>query len=359
MTKAQRARGVGLWILLMLCGGFARADDACRPLTLITTVNLVHRDGDQHVFVPVTINGKNRFMLLDTGGASTEVTSQAVADLGLPYERIRYSEVNLSGEESHQAAEVDSFSIGQLTTKSVEFVVAPERYLFIDEPQYVGIIAPNVLKNYDVDIDFGTNKLSLLSPDHCEGKVIYWPASAVAVIPMHVQKSGHILIPVQLDGKEIYAVLDTGAPVTTLMMPIAESDFGLKMGAPDTPRSAEMPDRPSSATYQHKFSSLNFGGIAVSNLNVSILPDFIKNKIDTPGLGSRLGGSGSHEEAPDMLIGLNVLRHLHVYIAYKEQKLYITAADPMMSTPVASGTTPSGLPNATHLRIPQDRGSGF
>ena len=356
MGRAQRARGVGLWALLILGGGFAggsaRAEE-CKPLTLITTVDLVHRDGDQHIFVPVTINGKNRFMLLDTGGAKSEVTSQAVADLGLPYERIRYSEVNLSGEELNQAADVDSFSIGQLTTKSVEFIVAPERYLFVDEPQYVGIIAPNVLKNYDVDIDFGANKLSLLSPDHCEGKVIYWPASAVAVVPMRVQKSGHILFRVQLDGKEVDAVLDTGAPVTTLMMPIAEGDFGLKMGSPDTPHIADMVDRPGAATYEHKFSSLNFGGIAVSNLSVSILPDFIKNKIGTPGLGSRLGGSVAHEDVPDMLIGLNVLRHLHVYIAYKEQKLYITSADPTPSTPIANGA----MPNATHLRI--DRRSGL
>ena len=27
-----------------------------------------------------------------------------------------------------------------------------------------------------------------------------------------------------------------------------------------------------------------------------------------------------------MLIGMNVLRHLHIYIAYKEQKIYITPA---------------------------------
>jgi hypothetical protein len=27
-----------------------------------------------------------------------------------------------------------------------------------------------------------------------------------------------------------------------------------------------------------------------------------------------------------MLIGMNVLRHLHIYVAYKEQKIYITPA---------------------------------
>ena len=336
----------------------ARADDDCRPLTLITQVELKRRDGDPHVFVPVIINGKDRLMLLDTGGWNSEVTAQAAADLGLPYVSIRYSEVNLAGEESHQAANVDSFRIGQLTTKSVEFVVAPEKVLFHDEPQYAGILAPNILKNYDVDIDFGGSKLSLLSPDHCEGKVIYWPASTVAVIPIRVLRSGHILVPVKLDGKDVNAILDTGAYTTTLMMPVAEDEFGLTMGSPDTPKAAEMPDKPGAATYEHKFASLSFGGVAVSNLSVAILPDFLRNKGGAPQLGSRLGESNNHEQEPDMLIGMNVLRHLHIYIAYKEQKLYITSADGPQETPVANGTTNGASPYSTHLRLTEERRSG-
>jgi len=332
-----------------------RAAEDCHPLTLITSVNLVRREVDAHVYVPVAINGHQK-LLLDTGGWDTEVTSQAAADLGLPYVSIRYSEVNLAGEESHQAASVDTFSIGQLTTKSVEFVVAPERDLFRDEPEYVGILAPNILKNYDIDIDFGNNKLSILSPDHCEGKVVYWPASAVAIVPMRVLRSGHILLPVKLDGKELNAILDTGTVTTTLMMPIAEGDFGLKMGAPDTPKSSEMLNKPGVGIYEHKFASLNFGGVSVSNLTVAILPDFLRNKSGGPQLGSRLSGGSVHEQVPDMLIGMDVLRHLHVYIAYQEQKLYITSSDGQV--PVANGTAPDTSPYTTHLRLTEERRSG-
>ena len=355
----RRALAAFAFSCLAVAGQGAVAADDCKPLTLITSVDLLRRDGDPHVFVPVTINGHQRLMLLDTGGWSTEVTSQAAADLGLPYVSIRYSEVNLAGEESHQAADVDSFSIGQLTTKSVEFVVAPERYLFHDEPQYVGILAPNILKNYDVDIDFGGNKLSLLSPDHCEGKVIYWPASAVAVVPMRVLRSGHILVPVKLDGRDVSAILDTGTSTTTLMLPVAEDEFGLKMGSADTPKAYEMPDRPGTAIYEHKFVSLNFGGVSVSNLSVAILPDFLRNKAGGPQLGSRLGSSAAHEQVPDMLIGMNVLRHLHVYIAYREQKLYITQVDGAQDIPVANGTTPNTSPYSTHLRLTEERRSGL
>jgi predicted aspartyl protease len=358
MASMARVLAVAFAVFsLGLCGS-ALADDDCHPLTLITQVQLLRREGDPHVFVPVTINGKERMMLLDTGGANSEVTSQAAADLGLPYVSIRYSLVDLEGEESHQAASVDSFAIGQLTTKSVEFVVSPEKYLFHDEPQYVGILGPNILKNYDVDIDFGGNKLSLISPDHCDGKVIYWPASTVAVVPIRVLRSGHILVPVQLDGKDVDAVLDTGASSTVLMMPVAEDKFGLKMGASGTLKASEMPDKPGVSTYEHKFASLNFGGVTVNNLSVSIIPDFLRNKSIAPPLGTRIGNIPSHEHEPDMLIGMNVLKHLHVYIAYQEEKLYITPADDGQSIPVANGTSPDASPYSTHLRLTEARRAG-
>jgi hypothetical protein len=30
---------------------------------------------------------------------------------------------------------------------------------------------------------------------------------------------------------------------------------------------------------------------------------------------------------PDLLVGMDVLKHLHLYIAYQERKLYITPPD--------------------------------
>ncbi|HUO03020.1 MAG TPA: hypothetical protein VMU31_09590, partial [Rhizomicrobium sp.] len=41
--------------------------------------------------------------------------------------------------------------------------------------------------------------------------------------------------------------------------------------------------------------------------------------------GSRLFQSGS-VSVPDVIIGMDVLRHLHIYFAAKEKRLYITDA---------------------------------
>ena len=324
-------------------GTQAFAEDACHPLTLLTSVDLVRRDRDSRMYVPVSLQGKEKLMLLDTGGAVSEITSQVADELGLQRRMLGFVEVNISGETSNQAADVSNFTIGQLTTKSIELVVSPFEALFNGDTRYAGLIAPNILRQYDVDIDFGAPKLSLLSQDHCDGKVIYWPANAVAVVPMRVLKSGHIIVSLQLDGKPVTAELDTGASMSTLTLPVAESDYGLKMGSPDTPYLSEMADKPGAAIYHHRFKSLDFDGVAVGNLDVAILPDFLKDKYKQgPEIGSRLGDSRTDGEFADMLLGMNVLKHLHVYIAYKEQKLYITPASaPSVATKETGAATPA------------------
>jgi hypothetical protein len=47
-----------------------------------------------------------------------------------------------------------------------------------------------------------------------------------------------------------------------------------------------------------------------------------------------------------MLIGMNILRHFHLYIAYREQRLYVT---PTQSVPVLPPTAEAPA-NNLHLR---------
>jgi len=224
-------------------------------------------------------------------------------------------------------------------------MVAPNDDMFGDDKTVAGILGPNILHAYDLDLDFGNNKLNLMSQDHCEGKVIYWSASAVAMVPMRVAKSWHIVVPVTLDGHQYNAMLDTGAFNTTLNFTIAESDFGLKPGSPDMKPVANLGDRDSNQIYSHIFKSLAFEGISISNPNVTIIADLMKGPISKPPpIGTRLPENDEAQGLPDMLVGMDVLRHFHIYIAYKEQRLYITPADapqPTVASQVSATPTPA------------------
>ncbi len=47
-----------------------------------------------------------------------------------------------------------------------------------------------------------------------------------------------------------------------------------------------------------------------------------------------------------MLLGMNILRHFHIYIAYKENRVYITPASPSAAAPASPA--PTAATSATH-----------
>lgn len=62
--------------------------------------------------------------------------------------------------------------------------------------------------------------------------------------------------------------------------------------------------------YRYPFQSLTFQGITVQNPDVAIT---VQDRPDA--------------SAPKFLIGIGVLRQLHMYISYKDQMLYVTQAE--------------------------------
>ena len=310
----------------------AQADD-CGSLNLLTSVDLVPNSDHTAEFIPVTIEDKQKLMLLDTGGAFSEITPQAADEFGFSRGHASYEQYNVSGEHSSDFVRAP-LKIGTLKADEFKLIVAPDA--LFDDPKIAGIIGPDILTRADIDVDFGTDKLNLISSDH-------WPASAVAVVPMTLIWNGHIVIPVKLDGHMERAILDTGASNTTLVQLTAESTYGLKMGSPDAPEDGALQGRPNLHTYHHAFKTLEFEGIAVSNPQVELIPDpdwWIGSESAAPTVGSHLPSLHRNESGVTMLIGMNVLRHFHLYIAYKESKLYITPAG-QAPTQDASATQPA------------------
>ena len=51
---------------------------------------------------------------------------------------------------------------------------------------YDGLLSTDLFVDADLDMDFGARRLTAFSTDHCEGRVIYWPADAIAIVPVAV-----------------------------------------------------------------------------------------------------------------------------------------------------------------------------
>jgi predicted aspartyl protease len=291
-------RATSLVILaLMALAGSARADNGCNLFRLAQVPMEVGESGLPTV--PMTINGHSVKMLVDTGGVQTDIVMHKAVEFNLDLRRDRFRRmVQYGGAVIDQFVTVDEVALDQLTTKGMPFAVSPDDALL---PEFDGTLAPNVLTQYDVDFDFGNGQFSLFSPKHCEGKVVYWTAEGYSEVPFAADLSGHILVPVLLDGKVIMAGLDTGAQKSTLSLETAMATFGFKK-----------PGDEEDGIYTYPFQTLTMRGVTVRNPNVLLVPDSLSKIV-------KHGG-------PQMILGMTALRQLHLYIAYKERKLYITAA---------------------------------
>jgi hypothetical protein len=269
-------------------------------------------------------------MLVDTGGFFSEITPSAVDELRLGTHHVGLQLIGVAGDTTNVVARAP-FVIGNLHADNMDLMVMPPVHRFApDVTDAAGILAPNLLRSYDVDLDFGGRKFNLLSQDHCDGKVVYWPADAVAVVPFAINSDGHIIVPVTVDGHKFSAMLDTGATNTVFNLEVAKSAFSLTLGNAETPVRGDVAGAPGSTTYTHRFAALSLEGISVANPTVELLPDLMRNKRmdpkDSLEGGTRLPDPSRAVGLGDMILGMDILHHLHVYIAYKEEKLYITPA---------------------------------
>jgi hypothetical protein len=294
----------------MLIVGTLPAAAADCTLKMVTSVDTV-RGPSGVMLVPITIAGSKRLLLLDTAGFLSELTPNTVYELGLSPHHVGAFQFDQSGNAIDQVVNPHDVSLGQMQTDSLEFMVAKSE-IGPTNSNVSGLLGPNILSAYDLDLNFPNNKFQLMSQDHCPGQVVYWPHSAIAAIPIHVTADNHVVFPVELDGRHLKAILDTGRAQTSLTVHAAQSVLGLSGSGP------------------HRFNTLSFEGIAVNNPEVSMLSDETRNHM----LTNAYSGANP-EDLPDLLLGMSVLRHLHIYVAYKENKLYVTAGG---AAPQGGGT---------------------
>ena len=256
-----------------------------------------------HVTIPASVNGKDATLGIDTGGPFSSLTLAAAHRLG---------------NVGHR----DDLRIGDFELDRV-YMAWMESFPGVD-----GLIAPDVLDKYDAEFDFGDNIFRLFQPHPCANDAVYWTGS-YTVIPFTLTREGHVRVPVTLDGQNIYAILDTGAPISVLSMQDASRMFGLDPDsanikaartvsglwsnlhlAPYTSGIWNTPSKTVSA-YTYPFKTMTMGGMSLTDPPIELIQgrNFLGN------------------DFASLLLGNDVLSHFHLIIAYREQKLYVTDAE--------------------------------
>jgi Aspartyl protease len=279
--------------------------------------------------VPVMLNGSPRQLLFSNAGGRSALTRSAAESLGLHVNTGGFKLLADNGNVSRAYVTLDSFVMGGVEAKDMKMMISP--LAKIGNTGTDGTLADDIMIAYDEEMDFANKKVLYFLPDHCEGDVVHWTNLSSAVMPFRRSLPGsnmtydtHIRFDVMLDGKDVLALLSTGTPRTRISARVANAEFDVNENTPGTVPMGELAGR---KVVSYAFKTISFGNISVSNPQIVVLPDVIglndpNNDFRTDDRSKRV----DDDIGADMIIGMDVLKKLHIYVATKEQNLYVTAA---------------------------------
>jgi hypothetical protein len=308
----------------------------------VTTIQMIRAPGANADLVPVTINGVPKNFLFDTGGDRTQIERGVAEELHLPVSANGIPLYSVTGTQSREQAQAGQFALGGITLFNALLHLSPNTDLASTAD---GILAPDLLQAYNVDVDFGSDLLTLFCPGAEK-------AVDAASVPM-VRDGLHIVMPVTLDGHEIMALVDTGSTNTALRMDVAQRVYGLTIGAENTPERGLLNDDESLKTYEHVFGALSFGGVTIQAPNLTIFPDALdRNEPRNERLANRVKANRQPVTAPEMILGMDAMRGLHLVFAFREQRIYLA---PAVAKSIRPEDMPGGMLRAAYKRFAADR----
>ena len=161
-------------------------------------------------------------MVLDLGAQTSVLSERLVDRLHLPRDPTALPTISgVGGSNMRWAANVGRVAFGGVVLEDKRMEVAPIA-MGAGQQALDGALGLDVLRRYDVDWDLPHGRVTFYAPSGCDGPPAQWPA-AVAVPLHHPSASGRdagtprlLLIPVLVDGREVTALLDTGAGVSLI-----------------------------------------------------------------------------------------------------------------------------------------------
>jgi hypothetical protein len=279
-----------------------------------------------HLIVPVTIQGTDVFMLLNTISPFSSITEIAANRLGLQIHQMPFG-VNVSSgaKKIENVAAAKGLSLGYAHFNNAELLIIPNDFIgpSPDDMQVVGFLGMDVFTKIDVELDLSKRKMKLFSQDRCKGHtVVYW-SKAYDSVPIRLGRLGEIYFPMELGGKKIETTLATGNASTSLYSDASRKLFNFDSHSPDVQNETDAAGR---TTAYYRVMNLTGEGLQVINARIKI----IDPSLNTPcqfavrsGVAAYEGCFGVHP----LELGRNVLTKLRIYIATKEKVLYFTSAD--------------------------------
>jgi len=303
-TSLHRLAACAAILLSIISPAFGKSKCNTNPVASLE----MHTGRSGIVFVSSQIGEKLVNLLIDTGGSRSMLKKSTIDTLSLPAQAVVGKRTFVIGGtfiESYVTAH--DIKLGDIKTAQMDFLVIPDSRV---PPGIDGTLAPDMLRAYDAEFDFAGDKFNLYLQNSC--MPVEWTTTPHVEIPFKLDGDGHITLTVQLDGKDVSTSLDTGSSLSILRLESAEATFGFDDRSPLLTRAGQTA---LARVYKYPFRLLQFGDVGVGTVAIPNPELALMSRADT---GMIYG--------PDLILGMGVLRNLHMYINYKQQKIYATRA---------------------------------
>jgi predicted aspartyl protease len=277
------------------------------------------------------INGHPVKILIDTGSAVSSVWESAISGLGLQPEELPNPNVKLfgaGGEARVRLTPVNELEVGAFKARKLKLAVLGSGGSKHDEDMLLG---NDFFSHMSTEFDIAHGVIRLLEPQGCAAEdLAYWSrAYNLAELLPTREEDPAIRVDVLMNGKHVSALLDSGAPVSSLDSASAER-LGVKpaAGTKGPVGSATGVAEKSFETWLGTVQTVTIGDETIRNVHLEVADMFGKDKFKST--GSRIGQEVIEEK---MLLGFDfLLSHRVVVVPELHAMVFTYNGGPLFQT---------------------------
>jgi predicted aspartyl protease len=255
--------------------------------------------------VQATVKGQPLTMILDTGATGMVLTEAALKRLGLQTDANRpMTNHGVGGETQSFAGKLVDFEIAGMHVPDHPISVLPNASAMASRGQVDGLFGGDVIANFEVDLDLPHRQVTLYAGRLCPTTVL--PPWSVPYETLDASGSANLrfVVPVELDGRKLTALIDTGAAGSIVAADVAASLGVTQEMLQQGPHANLVGTGPEvGKAYVHRFQQIRLG--------------------DDTYQGPLLLVAERPDPKVDMILGSDYLIQHHLWLSYATRRVFI------------------------------------
>jgi len=252
-----------------------------------------------------TINGMAAALILDTGATGMALTENALHRLDLKTdEQHMFTSHGIGGQSQAFAGTLHDFQIDGIHVPDHPVSVLPNTSQISRQHAVDGLFGVSILSVFAVAFKIQHKVVTLYAGRICPGTVLPVWGRPSEMVDASRSTKGRFIIPVELDGKQLNALIDTGAEASIVSADVVAS-LGVTQAALQAgPHAVLVGTGPQTATaYAHVFQEIRIGD------DVAFHPLLLVTERAEPGI--------------DMILGADYLKSHHLWLSPYTKRVFI------------------------------------